>query len=137
MSAKLYAIQHDVDRKLWCGPAAIAAVTGLPTSEVYEACDRVLGRQTKRMSAHQVARALRALGHEARGVFLDRPKPTFAKFRKIRSPEYRRRPLILLLTGHFVVLAGNRFVDSNNLDPILASDYWRQKKRVIGFVELT
>lgn len=141
-SATLYQIQKDIPGHLWCGPAAIAAVTGRPVSEVISAVktvrqlrggsSSVREQPVKAMFASEVRCTLNHLGFQG-SYSVPTPRdarPTFAGWRKSRTPEFRQQPLIVLVTGHFVCIAGNRLVDNTHVDPILASEYDGQRKLV-------
>jgi hypothetical protein len=136
MKPKLRAVKHDADRRLWCGPAAIASVTGLKTSKVYPACDAVVGHNARKMYQHQVAAVLRDLGFTAYSNVVPNPRPTFTAFRRERQPHLRKTPLIVYVTGHFLVLQGNRVVDNKATSPILASESRSARRRVKGYIEL-
>ena len=138
MSARLYQINHDAGGHLWCGPAAVATVTGHPTSRVLETAKRLTGREAiKSMHVHEVCDTVRELGFPGSFTVSWRgSRPTFTQFRKGRSPRERRTPLILLISTHFVVLAGNRLVDSSYMDPIFATDYHHPRWRVHYSIEV-
>lgn len=143
MSARLYQIQKDIPGHLWCGPATIAAVTGRPVSEVVEWVRWIREKRgagfrrpaVKWMYASEVVRALQYLGFPDARCYAC-PDITFAQWRKKRTPEQRRRAEILLLTDHFVAVAGNRLVDNVHVDPILASAYSRQRALVRQAISL-
>lgn len=148
MSARLYAIVHDLPGRLWCGPAAVAAVTGAPTSRIHAiiAAERAThgfrrGEGIKGTWPNELRLAMFALGYRciwhAGANVAGTPRPTFAQFRRARAPELRDAALVVSLTGHFVALAGNRLVDNRYRDPIMASDYPHQRTRVEGAYAVT
>jgi hypothetical protein len=144
MSARLYAIVHDLPGRLWCGPAAVAAVTGAPTSRVHAIIEAwriarrgYAGRGVRRTYAGELAYAVRELGFVATCYYASGDNPTFATFRRSRSLAMRRVAYIVLVTDHFVALAGNRLVDSVHRDPILASDWKHQRTRVREYIIVT
>ena len=75
----LRTVTHDADRRMWCGPTAISAVTGAPTSKVFALADadrqaridkgtwsimgRSRSRSVKGMAHGELVNVLRALGH--------------------------------------------------------------------------
>jgi hypothetical protein len=138
---RLYAIQHDLPTILWCGPAAVAAVTGAPTSRIVEIIRANRGERDGRARAvtytwpAELIHALHALGRDSYWTGMSmRGEPTFAQFRKARTTQMRARALIVLVTGHFLVLAGNRFMDSRQREPILATQWSGQRRRVQGYI---
>lgn len=61
------AIVHDAERYLWCGPAAVAATTGVPTSRVIAVADQVQRNWGRRrvggaMNVAQVQRVVTGVG---------------------------------------------------------------------------
>ena len=118
----LFQIQHDGKRTLWCGPAAIAAVTGHPTSVISQILREDRGHPTKGVFHGELFRAMRRLGYK--WVKTVRPtvkKMTLARFAAEHKEDFATQPLIVALSSHYVVLAGNRFVDSGTKDPVWIS----------------
>jgi len=106
---------------VWSGPAALAAVTGLDVDAAEDLLRRQTGRQSlMRLTLGELADAISTLGPR---VWLERTpdRPSFSAFRRSRSPELRRRTLVVLVGSSFVVLCGNRTVDSRSREPVLAS----------------
>ena len=132
MSARLYQIVKDVPGHLWCGPAAIAAITGEPVSKVLYAAKRVTTRESiRRMWCSEIVATLHELGRPRAETFgFVGPYPTLAQWRKTRDEELHVRPVIAFITGHFIAVAGNRVVDHEFTDPIYLSDHPNQRKRV-------
>jgi hypothetical protein len=63
---KLRAVKNDVTTKLWCGPAAISAVTGEPVSKIMGIMRDLSGRRTiKGVGYGLLQRTLAQLGWEA------------------------------------------------------------------------
>jgi hypothetical protein len=131
---RLYQIQHDLPGRLWCGPAALSAATGKPTSVIVETLRKVTGRdRIMGLHTNEMVHALRMLGY-ARSDWQHVTRTSFAQFRKSRASGLRAETLIVGTTTHFVVLAGNRLVDNRYRDPIWASDYHQPRARVSTYI---
>lgn len=110
---KLHPIKHDLKTTLWCGPAALAAITGKPTSEVMATAKRVMNRRTvKGMSNLYLSRVARALGVELETKYLS-PGLTLARWCKTHKHLFADKPVIVNVTGHYVTVCGRTFVDNH------------------------
>lgn len=115
----LYQIQHDNKSKLWCGPAAIAAVTGYPTSIITRMIRDVSGGpRVTGTSNRELLIVMRRLGYVMVDQLLGHRGQTLANFCRLNRAHFARRPMIVNLTNHYVVLAGRRFVDNMRPDPV-------------------
>jgi len=127
----LHQIVHDNRSKLWCGPAAIAAVTGQPTSVVTRALLQVRdGKPVKGIYNHELLGALRMLGYMPSEEVRVRGPLTLAEFAAKHRNLFSERPMIVQVTGHYVVLAGRRFVDSHTMTPVWLKDAPHRRRRV-------
>lgn len=122
----------------WCGPSALAAITGKSVVEVEDAilAYRKRNPPPRRNRGHrgrvvsmwwsEVEPVCKALGWRVIEN-LRHGNPTFAAWRRTRSGI---GPYLVLITGHFVAVSGHWFVDSNNREPIPATKYRHQRTRV-------
>jgi hypothetical protein len=114
----LYEINHDRRSTLWCGPAAIAAVTGKPTSEIHAKISEVGGRQNiKGVYNRELLNTLQALGAPAEEVWSLRwsthsKPPTLAAWLRENRSLYADRPVIVQVTRHYVTVFGKRLIDN-------------------------
>jgi len=126
-------INHDTHHKLWCGPAAIAAVTGLPTSTIYQVIreHRLAGGGGKRsgegiigwMLVSEVLHALDALGVSCKS---NRPRGTLKRF----LSENRDGTYIILAGKHFIAVENGNWTDQYTRNPAPISEIKRPKCRV-------
>lgn len=115
----LHPINHDLPGALWCGPAAIAALTGFPTSLIHRLVkiDREVGRAVKGMYPGETWRVLRQLGYSA-AVEIRRPRLTV---RALADESHRYGlPLLVMTADHFLVLHEGRYLDNQTMPPCLA-----------------
>lgn len=112
----LHAIQHDNKSKLWCGPAAIATVTGAPTSAIHRIA-RIESGRTKiaSMNTYLLIKVLAALGYRM-VTQIAGDNLTLAAWAKRYRAMYAKRPVIVNVTGHYVTLCGRRFIDNHTRD---------------------
>lgn len=120
----------------FCGPTAIASITGRTVAEVEQAIvahraehgqprrDQKRGAVVRTMWSNEVAPVVERLGwrvaEEQRGEFR-----TFAQWQRERGAG----PYLVLITRHFVAVSGEQFVDTRNREPIpLAKAPYRRKR---------
>jgi hypothetical protein len=124
---RLSLIEHDLRTKLWCGPAALAAITGMPTSQVVEhiKADRRRRRKSPRVigtTIDDVERMLRNVGYQ---VFITDvlyhpiDQPTFSEWLALRRPPGRAYLVMLERENeyHWVAVTRTHFAD-NSVGPI-------------------
>lgn len=136
----LYQVNHDNKSHPWCGLVAIAAVTGHSTSEVNRVLREVSGRdRIMGVSNKEMLTAMLRLGYKCSKAVLPiryvggKPRnPTLAEFSREKRELFAKRPMIVNVTNHYVVLCGRRFVDSGNLDPISILDAPYRRARVVS-----
>lgn len=160
----LYDIENDCFPANWCGPAAFSAITGQPTSMAYTLI-RVFRRSYPRRGLSNMRQdpearitavndteldfALQKVGYRAKDepeyykAFGGRPPkmcPTLASFLTKRSPEQRKKTLLLAVgygqTSHFVVVEGRKFIDNSTKSPVPATEAPHRRKRVIRAMEI-
>lgn len=137
-------------RNGYCGPTAVAALTGVSTEQASAIMRHVGGRrQIRGAYNHEVVGAVRALGyrvHEVLGIGSMRgsrsycdgvirvgPKPvTLGQFLGPAHAELRRswRGWVVLVTGHYIAVAGDWCVDTSHRQPTPAAEFPRQRRRV-------
>jgi hypothetical protein len=131
MSTKLHPIKHDLPGTLWCGPAALSAVTGEPTSRIHDIIKKIRGdnKPVKGVRNSELVKTAFVLGYALEPMFdyleewgklpycgrppLSRFKPTLARFVRLNRKELARFPMIVNVTGHYVVVSGRTFLDNN------------------------
>lgn len=158
---KLHAIKHDLKTALWCGPAALSAVTGKPTSHVVEAIRQSVNpayrnKPVKGVSNEILRRAAELLGcdiichfnyiMERRNASVDerlsrhrigtwRP-PTLAAFCRQHRELLRHEILIINITGHYVTVSGRSFIDNHTgkVVPLSEAPFRRARVQVAWIV---
>lgn len=139
---KLKPINHDLPGILWCGPAALSAVTGRPTSEIHAAIKavRYSERAVRGVHPRTLEKAAALLGVQLErildytfplpGSFYRSTPPTVAKFLRDHRAVVRNEVIILGLTSHYITVSGNSFVDNQVKTPILLRDAPGRRCRV-------
>lgn len=120
---------HSIKGKnSYCGPAAIAALTGVTTDDAARELRAVSGRRAiKWCYTSELVAALERLGYRATETRVG-DNPTLARW--LRERENRGVATIVLVTGHFVAVKGNKFADNRNPDPIFISKAPGRRRRV-------
>jgi len=157
---KLRAVKNDVTTKLWCGPAAISAVTGEPVSKIMGILRDLSGRRTiKGVGYRLLQRTLAQLGWEAvtihrfdrrrtepkverisasitvtsgAGVEFVEPKkrPTLARYCREHRADFQEHACIIGVTGHYVAVYGRRFCDNHTNEPVFLRKSPHRRTRV-------
>lgn len=117
---KLHPIKHDLKTTLWCGPAALAAITGRPTSEVVAAAKKISGkRRIKGMSNWLLKKTADALGFHLEAKYPNDAtylkylhKPTLARWARENKALFADKPVIVNVTGHYVTVHGRSLIDN-------------------------
>jgi hypothetical protein len=139
MSCGLFATEGGA----FCGPTAVAAVTGVKPERVEElvlawraihkpptrGC-RSKQRPVTTMWSSEMEPILNRLGWRVTRVRHDytRHAQTFAAWQRGRD---REATYILLVTGHFVAVSGRWFADSHHRTPIRLTQAPNRRKRVL------
>lgn len=121
----LYQINHDAaPRKLWCGPGAIALVTGRPTSEIYAHADAIAGHPVKGMLFSEFFDTLKKCGYRQTLVWqvLGNGRMTLRQWAQANRHLTRGRPIVVHVGNHYGVVAGRRYVDNQTRDPVPLSE---------------
>jgi hypothetical protein len=137
-AAPLTGTQH-----VWCGPSALAAVTGETPEHVesllvaYRAKHgtprrvQLRGYPVRSMFSTEVAPLATLLGWRAVDVSVEQAFCTFKQWRTARARARDTAPYIVLITDHFVAVCNGMFADSTYRTPIRADAYRKQRKRVV------
>ncbi len=113
MTATLHPIVHDIEgAMLWCGPAAIAAITGQPTSVIHRLVkiDRGNTKAVRGMFHGELHRVMRRLGYEVHTCVIGCSR--IEHFAQFNRAEFQDRPMIAATADHYFVLFQDRFVDN-------------------------
>lgn len=117
-------ITHDIKTALWCGPAAISAVTGEPTSKIMELARYVTGKPTvKGLSVGALKGVLSRLGYRVDDVYSfgsvfcqtggTATAPTLAKWTRENAATFSKLPCVVLVSNHYVTVKGRTLIDNH------------------------
>lgn len=118
----LHVVENDTKARAFCGPTAVAAITGQPISVVRDACRMARhgsdwptkfqrAPRVKGMMNNELATALRILGFVGRWIRVS-CNPTSAAWLEMRTAEQRSKPCVINVTRHYVTVSGYEFVDT-------------------------
>lgn len=120
----------------WCGPSAIAAITGL----TYEAARTLLrGRRLSRgitkpvkgVSRAEMRDALQTLGYTMLCLpLLDSKELTLARWIAKRPKDLVPEIVLVNTTGHWLVVKGRKAADSKHPQPVFTSQFGGRRARV-------
>jgi len=157
---KLRAVKNDVTTKLWCGPAAISAVTGEPVSKIMDLMRSLSQRKTiKSVSYGLLQRTLAMLGWEAATIHRfnyrrvepkterlsasitvtsgigqewvePKQRPTLARYCREHREDFQEHACIVGITGHYVAVYGRRFCDNHTNEPVFLRKSPHRRTRV-------
>jgi hypothetical protein len=143
---KLHAINDDLKTTLWCGPAALAAISGKPASHCVLAIRHSLNpayyhKPVKGVSNTILIRAAEKLGFSmtkcfeqinyAKGLILKfNQLPTLARFCREHRELLRRETILINITGHYVVVSGRSFIDNHTGKPVSLASAPHRRCRV-------
>jgi len=114
-------VMNDTDEPVFCGPIAVAAITGKPVSKALAAFRSVRrqhfrkGSNTTNIKGTYILETLMALEKlgwwpiASKNLWGDH---TLARWVQDRPPIYRKHPVLLILRGHWVVINGCMFLDT-------------------------
>lgn len=139
MTIKLKPIKRKTgDANIYCGPAALCAVTGKPYEEVRTMInnirDRASNTAVKGMWPTELRRCLRRLGFYGVWWKPETERPTLAKFLRDRPKDMINQTLIIELTGHYVTVKGRKFIDNHTKVPVFIRQAPFRRKRVIRYL---
>lgn len=132
-------LKKDVKTCAYCGPTAIGVITGKPISKIIETIRMVRGddpntrkKPVRGLPIWETRSTLRHLGWFSKPVISDIKGQTLAKFLRSRPKELMNVHLLILVTGHWVVVKGRKFADSlTNGEPVFISKAPGRRKRVV------
>ena len=131
----LHPIINDTNGRCWCGPGAIAAITGLPLSQVKEAIYAMRGqRRVTRMTEYEVRDTLLHMGYRPSPPqkFPSDDRPSLARWLRERLPHQLKPVYLVNLTGHFMVAKGRKIVDNSTLTPVWIGDAPYRRAKVVS-----
>lgn len=116
----LHPIKHDNRSALWCGPAAMAAITGHPTSLIHGMLRNASGRKAITFAYDSdVTGAMRSLGYEVEHFEeYNGERMSVCEFSRHKAELLRDHALLVQVHGHYVVLYRDLFIDSQHPKPI-------------------
>lgn len=133
-------VVNDTKSRAFCGPMAVAAITGEPISRVrdafrlvrygdgwihYKRAPAIMGTR-----AQEVERVLRLFGYVGSWRVVD-DQPTLAAWLEARGGIERTHPLIVQVTGHWIALCGWEFCDTRSRGRVVdAEEAPGRRKRV-------
>jgi hypothetical protein len=143
----LFAAPEPEGAKTYCGPTAIAALTGLPIAQIEDAViayrkahkapkrERKGAARVKGMWLSEIEPTLRALGFKGVGYHAGK-RLSFARWlRDTRNGAGRK--YLVLVTGHYVAVSNGWFVDTTHRKPVEVSRLLRCKRqRVVAVFEV-
>lgn len=127
------------DLKVWCGPGALAAITGKPAEDCYHAiatrrAETGLrhGQPIKGVYLAEIGPALSRMG-VSNTLYECQHRPTLAQWLRTRDHASR---YIVMVTRHFIAVAGHLWTDNQRVSPQRLSLLPYLRRRVLGFVEV-
>lgn len=137
MRKQKLSIPKQRDKGRWyCGPFAIAAITGESFTEVRAVANRVVKRPDNKgitgMSEWRLCKTLQELGFWTKLNFkwLDNPGAKKIVFKEWLKKERDNSFYLVVLTGHFVVVKGDQFIDNHSKHPVHVNFAPWQRKQV-------
>ncbi len=163
---KLKPVKNDIDTILWCGPAAISAVTGEKVSTIVDLMKQLSGRRCiKGVGTGLMQRTLAKLGWEATtihkfdaekvntpaeqigyGMFVSagfttnyipwKKRPTLARYCRQHRADFQEHACIVETTGHYVAVFGRRFCDNHTKEPVFLKQSPHRRARVSKVLQI-
>jgi hypothetical protein len=146
-SIKPKPVKHSSDTKRrneFCGPAALSILMGI-TAEAAACRVRTFRRKwrtqtvfkARKHQAHgivsvshnEMISVLSASGYAAFNVDLKSPM-NLSQFEKHRTVEQRRESMLVHVTGHYVVIKGDKLFDNHHPNGTVLSEYEKRRVRV-------
>lgn len=122
-------------RKVYCGPYAIAALTGLDVGYIEEQINHHRGKNPGCSVRWVNGNDLAHVGTMAK-VPMSKPelrineKKTFARWLRERTPEEAKAKYLVLLTGHWIAVDGNKMIDTRTRTPTHIQKAPHRRRRV-------
>ncbi|HKV44611.1 MAG TPA: hypothetical protein VJT32_08060 [bacterium] len=129
-------IQRNKSSNRFCGPAALAAITGIHVDDAAYTLRKVSGKRfIKGIGTRHMLAAIERLGHRAQpmklGLTYGYPTLTQALAGVLKGRPSDARYLVLI-TGHYVTIQGRRLVDNKHPEGIALTACPYRRKRVKG-----
>jgi len=128
-------------KSIYCGPAALMAVTGKAYEDVRACINRYRNRKPNAavigMWTHEIAWCLDRWGVDCKRHHLAVPKkrrPTLGQFLKNRSTELVDKTIIITTSDHFVTVKGHMLVDNHTHVPVYVWSGPHLKTRVKKYI---
>jgi hypothetical protein len=119
-------------KKIWCGPAALALITGRSLKYCHNKLARIKGvepRHLKGIYNWQLMKALDEMGYEVIDNLLDRG--TLASYIDNRQNTAHMKSVILInVTNHYVVAHMAQIADNWRPEPVPAKDHPSARKYI-------
>lgn len=129
-------VQVSASRAAWCGPYALAYVLGISYMSAARRVQQV-GRRSRLPQRVYVSEMKAVLDSEGALAGFEKygyETPTFRQWAKANAGHGKR--FIVNVTGHYIVVDGNRWIDNQQrkLQPLYA--YAHPRKRVRAIMEI-
>lgn len=119
---KLHPIDHDIKTTLWCGPAALATISGQPVSAcmaAIRACWWDKSKPIKGISNTTLVKAAAVLGFRLTEIKMPfHHQVTLACWTREHGPMFADAPVVVNVTGHYVTVKGQSFNDNSTRKPV-------------------
>ena len=147
VQGRLYDVVNDTKSRAFCGPTAVAAITGEPISRVHN-CYRLVRHGSgwvyrrrspliKRTNLAETEKVFRLLGFAVSWQKV-KGKPTLAAYLENRAGEQRTHPCAVRVTGHLVAVSGWVFCDTFSKGQVVDVDAAPgRRKRVTDVLVIT
>ncbi len=138
---KLHTVSSKRTNRIYCGPAAISAVSGrsieCAESWINYYRNARLDKVVVGSYSTELIAALHELGYRSKRteVYDSKNSPTLAAWLRKRSN--RNAMVIVVLTSHFVVVKGNKFVDNFTMNPVFIRKAPHRRSRVKEIISVT
>lgn len=124
--------------KVWCGPAAVSILTGVPLQRSTMTLAEIAGEDFFYLAGtyeEEVLRALRRFGYKATPSreFADRyptSDPTLLRYMSHRTPPEKLRMMLVEVTGHWVTAHLDRLADGWTKRPVPMAEFPKLGRRV-------
>ena len=127
-------LKTDSVKGRWCGPFALATLTG----KTYEEADRLLAGIQEKQSVKgsydpEIILALGTLGYSAHSIHLGTGMPpTLGRFLRDRSPIEQTTPILIGIHAHWATCHFGWFADNWTKKPVPIADTPKPKRPVVS-----
>ena len=145
-------LKNDTRGRGYCGPTAVACITGKPLSKVLDTMRAARGRPgpVRGTGPSLVGRSLDALGWSATPIRIHHPsgggwsvRPTVAAYLRSRTKDLMNVHLLMIVGtfsggGHWIVVKGRKMVDTfTKGEPVFISKAPHRRCRVHAVYRVT